>query len=286
MTRKHYVSLCKQVKQTVRQDKEEWLLKQESDLEYDLKHHNLYEFFRKLKNFDHVPIQPASVTLNEHGQKLLCTDDQLDRWKRHFASVLNVRRPIAIDSGMVVRSVGSGATLSEEEITNAIKKLKNNRASGNDGITAELLKAGSQRFDWLRASSTSLASGRVSQDWKDSVLVPVFKKNDRLICDNYRGISLLSVPGKVLANILLERLKQSVEPLLLEAQCGFRPGRGAIDQICGEKSSKFEVTTGVRQGCTMSPVLFNLVMDKIVCEALDKAKVGGVEIEYRKEGSL
>ena len=59
------------------------------------------------------------------------------------------------------------------------------------------------------------------QDWKDSVLVPVFKKNDRLICDNNRGISLLSVPGKVLANILLERLKQSVEPLLLEAQCGF-----------------------------------------------------------------
>ena len=189
------------------------------------------------------------------------------------------------------------------------------------------------------------------QDWKDSVLVPVFKKNDRLICDNYRCISLLSVPGKVLANSLLERLKQSVEPLLLEAQCGFRSGRGTIDQIwlvrqlieksiehdcavhiCfvdlekafdsvprdilrlllkergieeqvvllivdihdgtrvvksrGEKSSKFEVTTGVRQGCAMSPVLFNLVMDKIVCEALNKAKVGGVEIEYRKEGSL
>ena len=148
------------------------------------------------------------------------------------------------------------------------------------------------------------------------------------------------------------RLKQSVEPLLLEAQCGFHPGRGTIYQIwlvrqlieksiehecavhicfvdlekafdsipreilrlllkergieeqvvqlivdihdgtrgivksSGEKSSKFEVTTGVRQGCAMSPVLFNLVMDKIVCEALNKAKVGGVEIEYRKEGSL
>ena len=178
------------------------------------------------------------------------------------------------------------------------------------------------------------------------------EKNDRLICDNYRGISLVSVPGKVLANILLELLKQSVEPLLLEVQCGFLLGRGTIDQIwlvrqlieksiehkcavhicfvdlekafdfvprdvlrlllkersieeqvvqlivdihdgthcvvksSGEKSSKFEVTTGVRQGCVMSPVLFNLVMDKIVREALNKAKVGGVEIEYRKEGNL
>ena len=51
------------------------------------------------------------------------------------------------------------------------------------------------------------------------------------MCDNYRGLSLLSVPGMVLANILLKRLKQSVEPLLLEAQCGFRSGRGTIDQI-------------------------------------------------------
>ena len=112
------------------------MCEQASDLEYDLKHHNHYEFFRKLKNFDHVPIQPASVILDEHDQKLLCTDDQLDHWKRHFDLVLNVRRPIAIDSGTVVRSVGSGAPLSEEEIINAIKKLKN-RASGNDGITAE-----------------------------------------------------------------------------------------------------------------------------------------------------
>ena len=47
-----------------------------------------------------------------------------------------------------------------------------------------------------------------------------FKKNDRLVYDNYRGISLLSVPGMVFADILLKRLKQSVESLL-EAQCGF-----------------------------------------------------------------
>ena len=60
--------------------------------------------------------------------------------------VLNVRRPIAIDSGMVVRSVGFGAPLTKEEIINAIKKLKNNRSSGNDGITAELLKPGPTEF--------------------------------------------------------------------------------------------------------------------------------------------
>ena len=49
------------------------------------------------------------------------------------------------------------------------------------------------------------------------------KKNDRLVFDNYRGISLLSIPGKVFANGLLGRLTPVIKPSLLEEQCGFRP---------------------------------------------------------------
>ena len=56
-------------------------------------------------------------------------------------------------------------------------------------------------------------------------------KKDKNICDNYRGVALLSVPGKVLALILLKRLQTIIEPQLLEAQCGFRKGRGTVDQI-------------------------------------------------------
>ena len=44
-------------------------------------------------------------------------------------------------------------------------------------------------------------------------------------------MALLSVPGKVLVLILLERLQTIIEPHLLEAQCGFRKGRGTGDQI-------------------------------------------------------
>ena len=59
----------------------------------------------------------------------------------------------------------------------------------------------------------------------------VCKKNDRLVCDNYCGISLLSIPGKVFANVLLGRLTPVIEPSLLEEQCGFRPQKVTIDQI-------------------------------------------------------
>ena len=54
-----------------------------------------------------------------------------------------------------------------------------------------------------------------------------------LVCDNHRGISLLSIAGKILARVLLNRLNEHLERpgLLPESQCGFRKNRGTIDMI-------------------------------------------------------
>ena len=56
-------------------------------------------------------------------------------------------------------------------------------------------------------------------------------KGDRSVCDSWRGISLLSVVGKVFSHILLERLVRIFDIRLPEAQAGFRKGRGCADQI-------------------------------------------------------
>ena len=59
----------------------------------------------------------------------------------------------------------------------------------------------------------------------------LFKKGDRRVCSNYRGITLLSLPGKVYARVLERRIRPIVEPRIQEEQCGFRPGRGTLDQL-------------------------------------------------------
>ena len=51
------------------------------------------------------------------------------------------------------------------------------------------------------------------------------------MCDNYRGIALLSIPEKVLSLIFLEQLHAIIDPQLLESQCGSRKGRRTTDQI-------------------------------------------------------
>ena len=56
--------------------------------------------------------------------------------------------------------------------------------------------------------------------------MPLFKKGDRKDGENYRGISLLAIVGKILSRVLLNRLNEHIsQNVLPETQCGFRSGR-------------------------------------------------------------
>jgi hypothetical protein len=71
----------------------------------------------------------------------------------------------------------------------------------------------------------------IPEDWLRSIVVPLFKKGDKSICDNWRGISLLSVVSKMFTYIILRRLVAAVDPKISECQAGFRKARGCVDQI-------------------------------------------------------
>jgi hypothetical protein len=42
--------------------------------------------------------------------------------------------------------------------------------------------------------------------WKKCIIIPIYKKCDKIDCINYHGISLLSASYKIVSNILLSRL--------------------------------------------------------------------------------
>src|SRR5699024_7177242 len=97
----------------------------------------------------------------------------------------------------------------------------------------ELLKAlDGAGIDWLtRVFQVAWDSGEVPDDWRTGVVVPIFKKGDKTECSNYRGITLLSLPGKIYAKLLESRVRVVVEPRIADEQCGFRPGRSTTDQV-------------------------------------------------------
>ena len=71
----------------------------------------------------------------------------------------------------------------------------------------------------------------IPAEWKEGYLIKIPKKGDLSRCDNFRGITLLSVPGKVLNRIILEWMKGEVDKTLRAEQAGFRQDRSCTDQI-------------------------------------------------------
>ena len=73
--------------------------------------------------------------------------------------------------------------------------------------------------------------GKAPKHWQTGVIIPTFKKGDRKRCTNYKGISLLSLPGKVYAKCLERKCREIVESKLEDGHDGFRSGRSTTDQI-------------------------------------------------------
>jgi hypothetical protein len=69
------------------------------------------------------------------------------------------------------------------------------------------------------------------QQWKESIILPIYKKSDKTDCINYQRISLLSTAYKILSNILLARLTPYVNEIIGDHQCGFRRNASTTDQI-------------------------------------------------------
>ena len=71
----------------------------------------------------------------------------------------------------------------------------------------------------------------VPEEWRKGTIVRLPEKVSLSNCKNWRGITLLSIPGKVLSIILLNRLKDSIDLKLKEQQAGFRSNRSCSEQI-------------------------------------------------------
>jgi hypothetical protein len=119
------------------------------------------------------------------------------------------------------------------EVEKAIKKLKPRKAAGEDGIIAEALAWGGEKLfeEVTKLIQDIWEKEEVPEEWGGGVLVPIFKAGNKADADNYRGIALLNITGKVFTRILNERLMAIAEKILLEQQSGFRKGRGTTDQI-------------------------------------------------------
>ena len=178
----------------------------------------------------------CSVIKDKDGKHLVTEDEQRTRWAEHFNTILNRPEPetqAEIRCSSTREFEMNKRPITCTEIEEAIKETKGNRAPGEDKITADMLKADPTLSAkcLVELFNKVWKEEEVPDAWKKGIIIKLPKKGDFKDCGNWRGINLLSVPGKVFCRVMLKRIKTSLDKILREEQAGFRPGRSCTDQI-------------------------------------------------------
>lgn len=100
-------------------------------------------------------------------------------------------------------------------------------------ITMELLKAD---MDFAATKVKELTDiiwrqEKIPTSWKRGLIVRLPKKGNLKECKNWRGITLLQVISKILARVVIDRIRNGTDSRLRKEQAGFRSGRGTVEQI-------------------------------------------------------
>ena len=114
----------------------------------------------------------------------------------------------------------------ECEVKWALGSITMNKASGGDGIAAELIQF--LEDDAVKVQHSICQQIWKTQQWpqdqKRSVLIPIPKKGNAKECSNCSTIAFISHTSKVMLKILQDRLQQCMNQELLDVQVGFRKG--------------------------------------------------------------
>ena len=170
------------------------------------------------------------------GNVLTEKQQVLERWKQYFKEVLNNELTSEhTDRDIEIKILNEDVELlppTYNEVSNIIRKLKNNKASGPDNIVPELVKGGQKLKHRIHSLILMIwEKEELPVDWENSTICPIHKKGDRTQCINYRPITLLNVAYKIFAITLCKKLTEIMEGKLGEYQMGFRPDRSTIDNI-------------------------------------------------------
>ena len=194
--------------------------------------------YEGIKQATGKPMKRSAPLKFKTGDVIKDRDKQMSRWVEHYLDIYSKENSVtqealdSIEDLPVLKELDPEPTL--EELSKTIDELASEKAPGEDGIPPEVIKCGKPALLEPLHELLCLCwrEGKVPQDMRNAKIITLYKnKGDRSDCNNYQGISLLSIIGKVFATVVLVRLQVLAERIYPGSQCGFRSKRSTVDII-------------------------------------------------------
>jgi len=135
-------------------------------------------------------------------------------WKSHFSNLLGgVEEKVEVGRKQREWSKQETEELQEKKIWEVVRKMKKNKAARFDGLPMEIWKyAGKDLWRGLVKMLRQIwKEEQISEDWRESIIVPIYKRGDPNVPCNYRGIALMCSAYKVYTELIRRRLEEQVE---------------------------------------------------------------------------
>ena len=314
------------IRNICRAAKEEYLSQQCEEIE-DLENRNVQIMYDRVKAVvNEKKWYISSYVKDEDGTVLMEQDQIKRRWTEYinglYSDTERKDRP-AIQKQM------TGNPIQRDDIRDAMKQMKRNKAVGKDEIAFEMIETlGNFGLEKITDIANYVCdSENIPDEMIDSIFIALAKKPGTIDCKGHRTISLMSHVTKIILRVMLNRNKSTIREKVSDEQFGYKPGKGtrnanlclrAIIDKCIEKQKELyicfidyvnafdcvkhdkllelierlgidgkdlrlirnlyfdqkaairimgglgewvDIQKGVRQGCILSPDLFNLYSD-------------------------
>ena len=186
-----------------------------------------------------------------------------------------------MDQAPYTTSLLSFVDIKESDILNTLKSLNANKAHEHDDIPIRMLKLSQKSIlKPLKLIFENYLRTRLFLDqWKKANVVPIHKKSDQQLIENYRPVSLLPICGKIFELLIFNSLfNYFIENNLLSPhQSGFIPGDSCVQQLI---SITHEIYNAF--DCNPSLEVRGVFLD--ISKAFDKVWYDGLIYKLKRNG--